>query len=188
MKIGSKWFVLCVFLVLCMSLRAQEGDVKKHPGYIDLEKIKIPDHAEEVTDIDLGPALLALAQLGGEDEDEDFSKGLAGILSIRVKSFEIGYDEVDEIRSVMKKIEKKLKEEEWIPIIRSRRDDESTNVSMKIVDGKVVGFLLMSIDPGDEVSFVNVFGGNIDLDHIKNIGLGLSGSALDSLGKNLKKF
>ena len=188
MKIGSRWFVCCVFLVLCMSLQAQEVDIKKHPGYIDLEKIKIPDHAEQVTDIDLGPALLALAQLGGEDEDEDLKKGLAGILSIRVKSFEIGYDEVDEIRSIMKKIEKKLKDEDWIQIIRTRSDDESANVSMKIVNGKVVGFVLMSIDPGNEVSFINAFGGNIDLDHIKNIGLGLSGSALDSLGKSLKKF
>ena len=131
MKIGSKWFVLCVFLVLCMSLLAQEGDVKKHPGYIDLEKIKIPDHAEEVTDIDLGPALLALAQLGGEDEDEDFSKGLAGILSIRVKSFEIGYDEVDEIRSVMKKIEKKLKEEE-LNMNKEVKKENSKNLQEKI--------------------------------------------------------
>ncbi len=186
MKKRNSLGVACMFFVLCVSLQAQNVDLKKHPGYIDFEKIKIPDHAERVTDIDLGPALLALLQLA--DDDDDLKEGLAGIMSIRVKSFEIDYDEDGEIKVIMEKIEKKLKRENWVSIIRTRSDDESANVSMKIEDSKVVGFLLMSIDPGDEVTFVNVFGGNIDLGHIKNIGLGISGSALDSLESSIKKF
>jgi hypothetical protein len=176
-----------IFLLFCMVVQAQRMDITKHPGYIDLEDIKIPDSAEEITDIDLGPALLALARLGSEDEDEDISKGLAGILSIRVKSYEIGYDEVEKIRPVMDKLEKKLKEEGWERLVRTRRRDEFTNISMKIVEGKIVGFFLMSVEPGEEVTFANVVGGNIDLESIKNFGMGLNDSALDSL-KKIKEY
>lgn len=176
-----------MLLLFCMGVQAQKVNITKHPGYIDLEDIKIPDSAEEITDINLGPALLALARLGGEDEDEDISKGLAGILSIRVKSYEVGYDDAGKIRPVMDRLEKKLEAEEWERLVRSKSRDELTNISMKIVEGKIVGFFLMSIEPGEGVTFVNVVGGNIDLESIKNLGMGLNDSALDSL-KSIKRF
>ncbi|MFH1942993.1 MAG: DUF4252 domain-containing protein [bacterium] len=184
MKTMKIFIAFIILFTVCVSASAQEKDLKKHPGYIDLKQIRIPDHTSEVTDIDLGPALLALARLG-VNEDEDFGKGLAGILSIRVKSYEIEYGDAREIRPTMDKLEKKLEQDGWMRLVRTKTREEMTNISMKVVDGKVVGFFLMSIN-GDEVSFINVFGGNIDLNSIKNIGMGLSGSALDSLGKSLK--
>jgi hypothetical protein len=177
-----------LLIVVSAASIAQQIDIKKHPGYVDLDDIKIPDAAEEITDIDLGPALLALARLGADEDDEDFDKGLSGLLSIRVKSFKVDMEDTDEIRHVMKKIDKKLNDENWTPLIRSRSHDELTNVSMKIEDGKIVGFFLMSMDSDDGVSFVNIIGGNVDLESIKNFGLGISDSALDSLEKSLEKF
>ena len=181
-------FILSMGILIFIShAHAQRNDIKKHPGYVDLSEIKIPDAAEEITDIDLGPALLALAQLGS-DEDEDFGEGLSGLLSIRVKSFEVDFDDAEDVRRVMKKIGKKLDNENWTPLIRSRSRGEMTNVSMKIEKGKVVGFFLMSIDEDEGVSFVNVVGGNVDLESIRDFGLGISDSAMDSLEKSLEKF
>jgi hypothetical protein len=184
MKTMKIFIAFIILFAVCVGAGAQEKDLAKHPGYIDLKQIRIPDHASEVTDIDLGPALLALARLGA-DEDGDFGKGLAGILSIRVKSYEIGRGDAMEIRPYMDRLEKKLEQEGWKRLIRTKTKDEMTNISMKMEDDKVVGFFLMSID-GDEASFINVFGGNIDINSIKNIGMGLNHSGLDSLGKSLK--
>jgi hypothetical protein len=171
-----------------MGAYAQEVDIKKHPGYVDLDEIKIPEAAVEITDIDLGPALIALMQLGrDDDEDEDFSKGLSGLLSIRVKSFEIEFDEARRLRRMMEKFDEKLNLEDWTPLIRTKSRDELTNISMKIDKGKIVGFFLMSLDRDEGVSFVNIVGGNVDLESIKNFGLGLSDSALDSLEESLEK-
>lgn len=179
---------LVLIALLCMGIYAQEVDIKKHPGYVDLDEIKIPEAAVEITDIDLGPALLALMQLGrDEDEDEDFSKGLSGLLSIRVKSFEIEFDEARRLRRMMEKFDEKLNLDEWTPLIRTKSRDELTNISMKIDKGKIVGFFLMSLDRDEGVSFVNIVGGNVDLESIKNFGLGLSDSALDSLERSLEK-
>jgi hypothetical protein len=184
MKTNSLFIASLLLLAFCMSVKAQDVDTTKHPGYINLEDIEIPESAEEVTDIDLGPALLAFAKMGRDKEGKDLEKGLKGILSIRVKSFDIGYRDVKKIRPIMDKIEKKLERDDWVLLVRTKSRDELANISMKVVDGKVVGFLLMSIDSGSEVSFVNIFGGNIDLESIKDIGMGLSDSALDSLKMN----
>lgn len=173
--------LLLLILVFSSGVQAQDVDLKKHPGYIDLDDIEIPEGAVDITDIDLGPALLALARLGRAEADKDLEEGLAGILSIRVKSFEIGRGEVREIRPIMERIEKKLRDEKWVSLVRIKSRDEMSNISMKFENDKVVGFLLMSLDSDDEVSFVNIFGSNIDINSIKDIGMGVSDSALDSL-------
>ena len=179
---------LILIIIMYMGAYAQQVDIKKHPGYVDLDEIKIPEAAVEITDIDLGPALIALMQLGrNDDEDEDFSKGLSGLLSIRVKSFEIEFDEARRLRRMMEKFDEKLNLEDWTPLIRTKSRDELTNISMKIDKGKIVGFFLMSLDRDEGVSFVNIVGGNVDLESIKNFGLGLSDSALDSLEESLEK-
>jgi len=177
-------------MTFCGGGFAQKYDIKKHPGYVDLDKIRIPDTVEESTDLDLGPLLLGLMSLGG-DEDEELSEGLAGILSIRVKSYEIGWEEdvdMDDIMRDVKRLDKKLKNDEWVPIIRSKSRDSMTNVSMKMDNGKMVGFFLMSVDPDDGVTFMNIVGGNIDIDKIKDFGLGLNNSTLDSLKKSFEHF
>ena len=186
MKTSRLFVASLLLLVFCVGVQAQDIDLEKHPGYVNLEEIKIPEKSGKITDISLGPALLKIAQWARDDEDENLKKGLSGIFSIRVKSFEIGYDEAKKIRPIMDKIEEKLIREKWERLVRVKEEDELTNISIKFDDkGKAVGFLLMSLDPGNEVSFVNIIGGDISLKNIRNIGMGLSDSALDSLKMDL---
>ncbi len=175
-----------LIFVLCVGVQAQNIDLKKQPGYIDLSKIKIPGKAGKVTEISIGPALLKLAAGISESSDEKLSKSLSGIFSIQVKSFEVDSEEAEKIRPVMAEIEKKLNRENWERLVRVKEEDELTIVSIKHDKGKVVGLLVMSLKPGDEASFVNVVG-NIDLKNIGKIGMGLNDSALDSLQKALEK-
>ncbi len=187
MKKVTLFLIAVTLLTACLTLNAQDLDLKKHPGYIDLNEIKIPDHAAEVTDIDLGPALLALLRMA-DDDDDDFGEGLANLASIRVKSWELEREEsARDLLPLMDKIETKLKDDNWVRLIRTKSDYEFTNISMKFENNKIVGFFLMSIDD-DEVSFINIIGGNIDLNSIRNIGAGIKDSQLDSLKRTLERL
>ena len=169
-----RYCIIVPVLMLGLGVQAQEIDLEKHPGYVDLSKIRIPEHAGQLTDIDFGPALLRIAgmvQIG--DEDEDLGKVLSGLLSIRVKSYEVGWEESKRIREVMEKIEEDLTAERWERLVRVKGEENMTNISVKFEDDKIVGFFLMSLESGESVTFANIIGGNIDLNTLGKIGMGL---------------
>ena len=162
--------IVMMALLLCAGLvTAQEVNLEKHPGYIDLESIRIPSEAITLTDIDLGPALLRLAGMMSEDENDELQKSLASLLSIRVKSFEIDEANIEGVLRAMDRIEKRLADEAWERLVFIRNGEERTNISLRLEDDKIVGFVLMSVDD-EEVTFINVVGGNIDMDTIKEMG------------------
>ena len=190
MRTRDIFLVLIACGLFSTGVVAQDVDITRHPGYIDLEKIRIPENAESVTDIDLGPALLRLAAWAQEeyDVDENLTKSLSGLLSVRVKSFDIGHRETGGMRDLMEKLEKRLQKEKWENLVRVRGEDEIVNISLKMVRNKIVGFFMMSMDEGDQVAFANIVGGNIDLDSIRGLGMGLGEAGLDSLWQDLDGF
>jgi hypothetical protein len=176
------YIVLGMMLIAGLSTAfAQDKDLKTHPGYIDLSVIDIPVEATEVTDITLDPNILRLVAKYGDDEDDDVMDTVSKLLSIRVISFNLDVKGIDEIFPKIEAIEKKLNAENWNNLIQVRKGKERTRVAMKIQDDKIVGFLLMSVDPEGEVSFINIVGGSIDFETIQKIGMDVDGSALDSL-------
>ena len=190
MRTRNVFLVLIASTLMSAVVAAQDVDITRHPGYVDLEKIRIPDDAGSVTDIDLGPALLRLALWAQEeyDVDENLSKSLSGLLSVRIKAFDIGFSESEDMRDIMEKLEKRLQREKWENLVRVRGQDEIVNISMKMVRDKIVGFFMMSLDEGEQVAFANVVGGNIDLNSIRGLGMGLGEAGLDSLWQNLDGF
>ena len=170
--------VLLIILFAGMNVYAQEIDITKHPGYIDLEKIKIPESAGEITDICLGPALLRMFK--SFDDDDEVANKINGLLSIRVKSFEINDEVTKQIEPIIDDIQAKLEKEKWEQLVRVKDRDERTIISMKYEKNKPVGLLIMSYKPNDEVTFANIVG-HIDIEEISKLGLGFSNSMLDSL-------
>lgn len=170
--------ILLILLFTGVQVFAQEIDVTKQPGYIDLEKIEIPESASEVTDISLGPAMLKMFQ--SFDEDENVSRKMNGLLSIRVKSFEINEEITQKIDPIINEIQEKLEKEKWEQLVRVKDRDERTIISMKYEKNKPVGLLIMSYKPYDTVTFANIVG-NIDIEEIARMGMGFSNSMLDSL-------
>jgi len=175
-------FLLLVFFI---SALAQGVDLKKYPGYIDLGEIKIPDSAGEVTEITLGPAFLKLAAMV-ENGDEDLSEALTGLHGIQVKTFDIDSEESAKLQPIIDKIEAKLTKKGWERLVQVKGEDERVVVSVKYDGDKMVGLLVMSVEPGDEAAFVNVVG-SINLNALENLDINLDSSALDSLKKSMKK-
>ncbi len=184
-----RWMFLLTglfMLALAVGVYAQEGDLKKQPGYVNFDEIKIPDKAGEVTEITLGPGLVKLAAMAADDKDEDLDEVLSNIKGIQVKSFKVNESETETIQPIMDKIEAKLNREGWERLVQVKGEDERVVVSIKSIDKEIVGLLVMSLEPGDEASFVNIVG-NIDLNKIGDLGIDLDDSALDSLKKSLGK-
>jgi len=159
---------------------AQDFDVLNHPGFVNLDDIEIPDDAMNVTEVSIGPEILQLANMFSDEEIPD--ETLGGFLNITVKTFDVDSNTATEIRKKMNKLDKKLKRERWSPLVRSRSGDEFTNVSIKYSKDrkKSLGLFIMSLDPGSEASFVNIVG-NVNLAQLKDMDIGIKGSALDSL-------
>ncbi len=172
---------IILMLLFTASLIAQDYDLKKHPGYVDLDQIKIPKGAGDVTEVILGPELLRAfsAFAGSETEMDQFNN----LFSIRVKSFEINQDMAEELYPVFSKIEKKLQKEGWSQLVRVKKNDEEhTNISIKYgKKGGMEGLVVMTIDPYGEAAFVNIIGA-INLKDLGFLGNHIDGSALDSLG------
>ncbi|HHS13440.1 MAG TPA: DUF4252 domain-containing protein [bacterium] len=185
------YIALSILLIAVLPLSAQEVEnLEKHPGYINLESIRIPKNAGKITDITLGPALLKIASMFRDSEDETgelIGKNLSGLLSIRVKSFEVRDSKgMKELEPMIARIQEQLNKDKWEHVVRVKEEDAFTNISVRYIKDKAVGFLLMTWDPKGEATFINVVGG-IRLEDLAAMGLGLQGSAMDSLRKALKE-
>jgi hypothetical protein len=181
MTLNKHLFISISILVFCAVLKAQDPDIRKMPGFVNLEEIQIPGNAGEVTEISLGPPLLRIARTAHTNGDEHLSESLEGIFSIQVKSFDVDSFQAIQVRPIMDKIEKQLAKEKWERLVRVKKAHEMTNVSIKYDKGKAVGMLIMSLNPGNEASFVNIVG-NIDLAQLGELSdFGVDTSPLDSL-------
>jgi len=170
--------MLLTLLFIWVNVYSQEIDITKHPGYIDLEKINIPESAGEITDISLGPAMLRMFKSFGDDKD--ISDKMNGLLSIRVKSFEIDRELTEKIEPIINEIQAKLDKEKWEQLVRIKDRNERTIISMKYENDRPMGLLIMSYKPLHEVMFANIVG-YIDIEKIARMGLGFSNAMLDSL-------
>jgi hypothetical protein len=168
------------------SVQAQNIEMEKHPGYIDLNDIRIPEDAEEVAEIDIGPGLLGILSMFSDEAEEDLKEDFSKLFSIRVKSFKL-YDDDDllHMRKIMEKKEKDLAKNKWRTLVRTKTVESISIISMKVEKKKTVGLFIMSLDEEGSVSFVNVVGG-IDMETLSELGVGLSDSTMRALKENFK--
>jgi len=171
---------LCSLVLLTALLAggmAVADDLRKQPGYVDLEWIEIPDDAEEIRDIDLGPALISAAANAEKRGETELYEAFQMIRSIRVVSFTMD-DEEPEIDKAVDRISRELKKKDWRRLIYLRDDEEIVSVSTKSVDDEMVGLMVLAYEPGREASFVNVVG-DLDLAYLLGMAGKLHGESLD---------
>ena len=166
--------VLTVFLLIGLLvtnlLAIDEKEIKKHPGYVNLDEIEIPGDAEESVEVYVKGPLLKLIAKVTEQEDPALSKMLANLLMIRVNTFSIDSQLAEELKPKVKKIEKNLEQQKWEKVVKVKERDELVNIYLKL-DNKdnIVGLVVMVIEAGDEAVFVNIVG-EIDWQSISKIG------------------
>ena len=170
-------------LLMLLALPALAGDLDKEPGYIDLEWIQIPEDADEIQDIDLGPALISAAADAEKRGDSEMYKAFSMIKSLRVKSFSMD-DESEDVDKAVDRINDMLKKKDWKRLIYVKDDEEIVTVSTKSVDDEMVGLMVVAYEPGEEASFVNVVG-DLDLAYLLGMAGKLHGEHLESFLEEL---
>jgi hypothetical protein len=117
--------------------------------------------ASNVTEVTLGKNMLAFAAkfMNGKDKDEAATRQLIeGLEGIYVRSYEFdkeGQFSMDEIEQLRKYFETS----EWSPIVRERdrKTGESSDIMVKLVNGKSHGLFILDVEP-KEISIVLILG------------------------------
>ena len=153
------------------------------PAPPPIEK-ELAARASDVTEVTLGKNMLAFAAkvMNGKDKDEASTRQLIeGLDGIYVREYEFdkeGQFSADEIEQLRKYFETS----EWSPMVheRDRKNSESTDVMVKLVNGESHGIFILDVEP-KELTIVLILG-PIRMDDLGEL-KGMAGlGALGSLG------
>lgn len=169
------------------------GQNTELPAPSPVEK-ELAAKASDVTEVTLGKNMLAFAAkvMNGKDQDEEATRRLIeGLDGIYVRSYEFdkegqfSTEEVDQLR-------KYFETSEWSSIVKSRerKNGESADVMVKLVNGESHGIFILAVEP-KELTIVLILG-PIHPDQLGELrgisGLGAIGDAVrDGEGKDKDK-
>jgi hypothetical protein len=172
-------FVLGAGALASMAL-AQNSQLPAPPP---IEK-ELAARASNVTEVTLGKNMLAFAArvMNGKDKDEASIRQLIeGLQGIYVREYEFdkeGQFSTDDVEQLRKYFETS----EWSPMVheRDRKNNESTDVMVKLVNGESHGMFILTVEP-KELTIVLILG-PINMDELGEL-RGVAGlGALGSLG------
>jgi len=139
---------------------------------------ELASRASDVTEVTLGKNMLAFAAkfMNGKDKDDAATKQLIeGLDGIYVRSYDFdkeGQYSTDEVEQLRKYFETS----EWTPMVRERerKNGETTDVMVKLVNGEAHGLFVLTAEP-KELTIVLILGPvrMEDLGKLKSLG-GLS--------------
>lgn len=175
----ARTLTLTAVLAVLLAVPALAEDITKLPGYVDLDWISIPSGATEIQDIRLDPLLAGLAA-GGSDTDPALNQALAMVKSVRVKSFSLaGVDEAS-VAVDVKKLQDRLAKNTWQRLIYVKEGEETVTVSTLNHAGKLAGLMVLTYEPGDSATFINVVG-DLDLTTLLRLATQMHGGELPGL-------
>ncbi len=153
--------VILVAALLCFSAPTMAGKTTNEPGYVDLSFIEIPDNADEIQDIDLGPVLKDVVREAKANDDLEIAELLTMVHSLRLRAFSVDDSSVAMARRSVERVSARLKDDDWDTLMKFKDGGELTTINIKYHNDNMVGLTVIVFDPEEEVLFVNVVG---DLD------------------------
>jgi len=142
---------------------AAADDYKKHPGYVDFEKMGIFGESEAAVEVILKGSLLKMI-LGGID-DPELADMVGKLQYVHVQSFPVDEMDIPALERKIQKTAKQLEDSGWDVVVRVRDNDEDEQVYVYILPTKsdeiISGLVVMVVEQDDKAVFINVVG---DLD------------------------
>lgn len=182
--------VLFALLLIPQSAMAQQEDeaLRKLPGYVDFGAWTGFKAALSTVEVYIKDPILALIARLTRDEDSELSNLLSSLRLIRVQTYSLDVSDTEKIKIRVGEIRKKLERDKWEIVVRARERDEQVHVYIKSTKDKINGLVIMAVEYGDEVAFVNIVG-EFDLNSIAKLGDKFDIPGLDSLKiqPNLKR-
>ena len=176
--------VFLIAISMALSATALAGQLSDQPGYVDLEFIQIPDDAEEIQDINLGPVLKDVVREARKNDDLEIAELLTMVHSLRMRAFSIDEQSVKMAKDAVDKIAARLKKDDWDNLMKFKDGGELTTISTKYHNDNMVGLMVVVFSPDEEVMFINVVG-DLDLGKLMKLAMELN---TDELEEYLEKF
>jgi hypothetical protein len=157
-------------------------DVTKHPGYIDFGTVNVFGKEPPDVEIIIDQALLNFLVPLSQKSDPEFADMVSKLLQIRVQCFKVAPDKLEAIEKKTQEVSGKLESLGWARIVKvlDREENSQTYVYMRMQGNKVQGLAVMSVDPTDKASFVNIVG-EIDPEQLGKLESKFDIHGLDSL-------
>ncbi len=176
-----------VMAALTFPLFAQEDEeLRKHPGYVDFSQLPIPSEGEELVEVCIRGPLLRLVVKAAGEEDQGLAKMLSKLLLVRVNTFGTDSATALSLRPQIARIEQELTRKKWEKVVRAKdRRGETAHVYLKLENDKILGLLVMAVEPGGEAAFVNIVG-EIDMEAIGQLGSKFNIPALEHFQSGAK--
>jgi hypothetical protein len=182
-RIGTAVLVLALCAMAAGLARAEsEAEIKKMPGYVEFEALKILGGQEAKIEVYLKDPMLNLVAKFVKEEDPELFDILSKLKLVRVQVFDITREVAREMSRVTAETAKELDGRGWERIVRVREDYESVDVYLKPTGeyDALDGIVVMVIGEDDEAIFVNIVG-NIHPDDVSKLGAHFDIDELDDV-------
>ncbi len=174
---------LFVILLLTTFTTIAQSDYSKEPGYFDFGDLSVFEKGDGVTEVFLESNILKMVASATEEKDPDLSSMLNGLKLVKVNVFNVNDKNVNGIRERIDEADKKLVDQKWDRIVRTKGGDEAVNVYIKTSgNNNILGLVVTTLDKHDQAVFVNIVG-NIDLKKIGKLGAKFDIPSLDKIDK-----
>jgi hypothetical protein len=172
MKIKTITLGLLLLIGLAAVAMAAD-DYKRHPGYVDFEKMGLFGETEATVEITLKGSLLNMIIGGLGEEDPELSDMLSKLQFVHVQVFSVDELDIAALESRVKKASKKLEKDGWEVVVRVHDKKSDEQVYLYILPTKsdqiISGLVVMVIEEDNEAVFINVVG-DLDPEQIGRLG------------------
>lgn len=176
-----KIYLISGLLVLSFTSQTlPQEDLEKLPGYVDFNSMGLFGEEEATIEVFLKGSLLNLIAEVTKLEDPELAELLSKLKVIRVQTFSLRDQKIDEVKQKMAEMARQLEKKDWEMVVRVREKDENVYVYIKSENKKTAGLVIMSIEPHEEAVFVNIVG-EIDPAQLGRIGRKFNFDTLDSI-------
>lgn len=182
MKMRLAWMAAAAGIALMSAgIAAAEDDITKDPGYVDFGAMNLFGKEDTNVEIFLDQGILAMVAAFAKD-DPELQEMIGKLKQIRVQTFELDSSKLQQIEQRVADVSKKLEGQGWSTLVkvRDRKSGDNTYVYIKMKDSKTQGLAVMSINPREDVKFLNIIG-EIDPAKLQRLSSKVHIDALDSL-------
>ena len=172
----------CALLMLALAGAAwAQDDLKRDPGYIDLDEIEQWFDKEPSIIVNVKGALLNLVAEASRYEDPELADLLRKLKSVQVRGYDMRWADFEDVQERTKAMARRLESEGWDTVVRVRDDDEDVSIHVRVNDDGIIGMFVMVISPDDdETVFVSIVG-PIDAEQIGRLGRKFDLGPLDGM-------
>jgi hypothetical protein len=184
MKKLIKYFA--VMFLCAAALFAQKADYSKDPGYLDLSSLSAFTSGDKGQEIIVEQGLFTMLAKMAKENNDALAQQLSQLKLVRLNSFDVEDSNEKAVEEKMISIDKDLLNKNWDRIVRTKSNNEYTNIYVKTSGtDKFLGIVLTSINnKTKKASFVNVVG-DINPELIGKLAKNLNIPELAKMGKGM---